>query len=253
MSEDSYAGHMRPFDIPKDTRLWKMWDEKADKNGERATVFWNGGTRYKGEWKNNIKDGKGTLSFPNGDKYEGFFANGKRSGQGTYWLYDKAKDNFRVQYHGEWLHGKKHGYGVFYNEKGERYEGQWVANKRHGKGRQTYGGRVPDGLGGDLYEGEWEADKRCGEGVLHLRNGDVFQGQWRDDMKHGEGVFFYHATGNRYDGVWEAGVAKCGTYAPTDPQSVPRLPVTELAAPEGVVETATKLALRKANQPKPFP
>jgi hypothetical protein len=51
--------------------------------------------------------------------------------------------------------------------------------KRHGKGRQTYGGRPPDGFGGDIYEGDWVRDMREGKGTLSLANGDVYQGDWK--------------------------------------------------------------------------
>ena len=59
------------------------------------------------------------------------------------------------------MENKKHGFGVFFNAKGERYEGEWFEGKRHGKGKQTYGGRF-DGLGADVYDGEWVHGKRRG-------------------------------------------------------------------------------------------
>lgn len=61
------------------------------------------------------------------------------------------------------------GYGIFWSKNGDRYEGEWVGGKRNGKGRQTYGGRFPDGFGGDLYEGEWLNDKRHGLGFFEAR------------------------------------------------------------------------------------
>lgn len=64
------------------------------------------------------------------------------------------------------------GYGIFWSKNGDRYEGEWVGGRRNGKGRQTYGGRFPDGFGGDLYEGEWLDDRRHGLGFFEARGDD---------------------------------------------------------------------------------
>lgn len=227
-------------------QLWKTWDEKADKSGEKAMVYWVGGHQYKGEWANNKKNGKGTLKYPNGDKYEGEWLDNKRHGFGTYWVCEAGK--YRVQYNGTWVNGKQEGFGVFFNAKGERYEGEWKANKRHGKGRQTFGGRA-DGMGADVYEGDWADDKRAGEGTMQYANGDVYMGGWLDDLKHGEGTYFYEVKQRRYDGVWEAGTPKCGTYTSVDPDAIQevQLPALELMNAEQVMARAQDLALRRAS------
>lgn len=227
---------MAPADEARTAPLWKTWGSKANKQGEHCTVYWVAGSRYTGEWQGNLKHGKGVLHYKNADKYEGEFANDVRSGHGTYWVYESGK--YRVEYSGSWLQNEKNGFGVFYNAKGERYEGEWLNGRRHGKGKQTYGGRIPDGFGGDLYDGEWQNDKRSGEGTYFYANGDVFKGGWLDDAKHGEGTYFYEKTGKRYDGVWEKGVAKCGTYQPTDPADVPATPPLELLDAEKVAYDA---------------
>lgn len=75
---------------------------------------------------------------------------------------------YTVEYSGGWREGKTHGFGVLYNEYGEKYEGCFEDGKRHGRGRQTYGGRPIDGFGGDVYDGEWAAGMREGYGVLQM-------------------------------------------------------------------------------------
>jgi len=146
--ESEYDYQDLPFEQP-----WKTWDRDADKEGEVSTVFWTKGERYKGEWHRNQKHGRGTQYYPNGDKYEGGWVEGRRSGQGTFWKYDNGK--YRVQYNGQWQDDKREGFGTFFNKKGEFFQGEWRQGKRYGKGRQTYGGRPPDGFGGDIYEGDW--------------------------------------------------------------------------------------------------
>ena len=39
---------------------------------------------YDGEWKNDRKEGRGTMNYHNGDVYEGEFSKGKLHGKGTY-------------------------------------------------------------------------------------------------------------------------------------------------------------------------
>lgn len=183
------------------------------------------------------------MTYANGDKYEGEWLDNKRHGFGTYWKREAGK--FRVEYNGTWVQGKKQGFGVHYNAAGERYEGEWLGNRRHGKGRQTFGGRL-DGVGADVYEGDWAEGQRCGEGTMQYANGDVFRGRWREDDKHGAGTYYYEVKQTRYDGVWDGGIAKCGTYRSVDDGEVPEvtLPVIKLLDAEEVSERAQLMALR---------
>jgi hypothetical protein len=42
------------------------------------------GDRYEGDWKNCLKDGKGSDTFANGDTHTGTYLKGKFDGKGTY-------------------------------------------------------------------------------------------------------------------------------------------------------------------------
>eukprot|EP00242_Pyramimonas_sp_CCMP2087_P004283 CAMPEP_0198197278 /NCGR_PEP_ID=MMETSP1445-20131203/883_1 /TAXON_ID=36898 /ORGANISM="Pyramimonas sp., Strain CCMP2087" /LENGTH=250 /DNA_ID=CAMNT_0043866515 /DNA_START=87 /DNA_END=839 /DNA_ORIENTATION=- len=229
--------------------LWRTSDRLADKEGEASTVFWTGGNRFKGEWHKNKKHGKGTQFYKNGDKYEGGWFEDQRSGHGTFWKYENGK--YRVQYNGQWKRDKRDGFGTHFNKQGDFYQGEWKMGKRHGKGRQTYGGRPPDGFGGDIYEGDWVRDMREGKGTLSLANGDVYQGDWKDNLKHGPGTFFYEKSQKRYDGVWNEDVPQCGSYAdikPTDKPPWPpnpQLPVLELLDGRDVERKAVHGAMDK--------
>lgn len=44
-------------------QLWKTRDRLAQKEGPKSNVYFVTGEVYKGEWKDNKKDGKGTLQY----------------------------------------------------------------------------------------------------------------------------------------------------------------------------------------------
>ena len=65
--------------------------------------------------------------------------------------------NGQLRYEGEWLGGKPHGHGKYYDEKGQlRYEGECQDGKPHGHGKEY------DENGQLLYEGEWKDGKPHG-------------------------------------------------------------------------------------------
>ena len=53
-------------------------------------------------------------------------------------------------YNGEYVQGKKHGYGVFTSENGARYEGEWRG------GRQEGHGKLLNSIGALIKQGKWE-------------------------------------------------------------------------------------------------
>ncbi|CAD8074541.1 unnamed protein product [Paramecium primaurelia] len=75
---------------------------------------------------------------------------------------------------------------------GAQYEGEWLEGKRDGYGKQSW----PDG---SIYEGEWKEDKSCGKGKLIHADGDVYDGDWVDDAANGLGTYV-HVNGAKYQG-----------------------------------------------------
>ena len=87
---------------------------------------------YIGEWKNNMREGKGIYYNPfTKEKYEGEFKNGKADGKGT--LYYNNGDIFKGQFK-NWL---KEGFGIYYYHNGDRYEGTFK-NDNPEKGKYIY-------------------------------------------------------------------------------------------------------------------
>ena len=72
-NEDLYVGH------------WKA----GKRHGEEGELFTRKGDKYKGQWKNDMKDGKGTFTASNGSKYVGRWSQDKKHGNGEMIRSDK--------------------------------------------------------------------------------------------------------------------------------------------------------------------
>jgi hypothetical protein len=86
-------------------------------------------TKYEGEWKNNLKHGKGTLTYNV--------------------INDRCiSELIKCSYVGEWKNDFRDGKGISIDKEG-RYVGEWKLNQKHGIGALiTYYGVH--------YEGEWK-------------------------------------------------------------------------------------------------
>ena len=129
------------------------------------------GTKYEGEWKNNLKEGIGKMTFGTEGEYTGHFVAGQRNGEGVY-KYLKTKD----LYSGSWKNGLKHGKGtfIFYDTKmkivgdwfnGQILEGKWIFSN------------------GTYFEGKFENNYPKGEGIWHFANGNIIKGEFTHELK----------------------------------------------------------------------
>ena len=76
-----------------------------------------------GEWKNDVRSGKGKFTWPNQSYYEGGFLNDNFHGNGEmYWSTSKNK------YVGNWMDGVQNGQGTMTYNDGSKYSGNWVNN-----------------------------------------------------------------------------------------------------------------------------
>lgn len=118
------------------------------KNGF-GTWVWDSGSKYVGDFKNDMCHGKGTYTWYNGDVYVGDY------------MYDKC-----------------HGEGTSTYANGMKYSGQFLEGKKHGKGLLTY----PNGM---KYIGEFKDDMFNGVGTLTL-DGNSIKGIFKDNNYIGE-------------------------------------------------------------------
>lgn len=186
-------------------------------NGKRhgyGTLTYASGDRYEGNWKDNKFHGYGIYSYSDGSRYEGNWENGKKSGKGksiskdgSVWegTYVNGKLNGQGTltaangntYAGAFQNGNYHGQGTFTWADGSKYTGAFVEGKREGYGTYYY-------ENGNRYEGNWVSGDRNGQGTMYYSNGAVYTGQWKDNQRHGQGKYT-SSSGNLYEGNWANG------------------------------------------------
>ena len=102
---------------------WSM----SQRNGRGAETFPNGDI-YNGEFADDLFNGQGEL-VTRGGRYKGSFKDGLRNGFGTMQF---SKDNAR--YEGNWLKGRFDGKGMYIWPDGRKYDGMWINGERTGAG-----------------------------------------------------------------------------------------------------------------------
>lgn len=86
-----------------------------------GTYAYGNGTKYVGEFRNDMRNGKGTFTMPNGASYAGEFVDNVRKGQGTFTWPNGAK------YVGAFAEGIPNGKGTEYGPDGEKVRsGLWA-------------------------------------------------------------------------------------------------------------------------------
>ncbi|CAM9382636.1 unnamed protein product [Chrysoparadoxa australica] len=168
-----------------------MKETMSERNGPRRTIY---GVKPNEHYAADMRFYKSSQRQPYkaGDKYQGDWVEGKKEGYGTKTWVSGNK------YEGEWVADCRHGKGAFWvNDEGhlrKQYTGDWENDTRSGQGIMYY-------KDGSRYEGSWENGQRCGEGKMVHVNGDVYQGSWLGGKKCGKGVLRL-ANGDIYDGHW---------------------------------------------------
>ncbi len=158
------------------------------------TITYPDGSSYKGEFENNLKNGKGVLKLSNGDVYNGYWKNNDIYGQGTY-----TKSNGDV-FKGTWTNGAC-GSGTLTTLNGDVYTGSWMNNKIRGQGKLVT-------KSGDRYEGDWVNSLMHGDGMCKTDK-HVYTGSWKNGLPNGQGTSLYNdrtkLEGEFLDGVLHNG------------------------------------------------
>ncbi|XP_044733280.1 MORN repeat-containing protein 3-like [Chrysoperla carnea] len=222
----------------------KVWWVSAyaatKKTGLQNTVYTVSRDVYVGEWANNVYQGKGRLITNHGTKvYEGDFNNHIREGYGTYAKLAKDKISHQLYYVGEWKNNKFHGNGTkyYYNDDGtsSMYIGNFVKGKRSGYGRMWYADC-------SYYDGDWENDLYNGFGMFVQTNGNRYEGEFKAGLKHGKGRFYHLNVGQLQEGLWIDDMCKVSTIiiipfrqSALNPTEYP-IPPVKLVDPEDIIK-----------------
>ncbi|KAJ0402437.1 hypothetical protein P43SY_000590 [Pythium insidiosum] len=163
------------------------------RDGSGSYTFPGGYYRYAGAWKLGRMHGRGVFSMGDGGSYEGEFASGEIEGVGLRRWPDGST------YNGEFERGERHGQGVYVSASGEVYEGHWRHNQRHGLGELRY-------RNGDVYRGEFHQHKLHGKGrLLCAGDGSTLDAEWIHGEQTGYGVLSSPDSQVLYDGMWLRG------------------------------------------------
>ncbi|XP_037930359.1 MORN repeat-containing protein 3-like [Teleopsis dalmanni] len=173
--------------------------EKGESTGWRGTFFYPGGGTYKGYWTKSKQDHYGVKITKKGMAYDGQWLDGKRHGFGTM-RKSKPDGTYEKYYVGDWKCDKKSGEGKQFFPDGVYY-GWWRNNRRDGLGIMWF-------EDGTCYLGEWRSDYYHGVGVFFYLNGNRYEGHYAQGLKNGEGTFYHNHTGQIQKGMWENDICK---------------------------------------------
>ena len=129
LAEEKVTNAKNMCDVSKPMNQWTMC------TGTQLDPS-NNGYKYVGEWKNGMRDGKGTETYADGYKYVGEWKYGNRDGQGT----ETYADGYK--YVGEFKSNKRNGQGTAILVNGKKISGVWqddnLLTKKEAKtGKQT--------------------------------------------------------------------------------------------------------------------
>lgn len=173
--------------------------------------------KYAGEFRDNVKHGRGLYTWADGARFDGDFVDDKPSGKGK-WEFANGD-----RYEGEVKNGQIVGRGVYYSKSGDKITGPFVDARANGKVVYEFGsgdrfeGMMKDGVmagegvyitkGGERREGTWVDGVPRGKGSYHFSNGDLYEGEFTDGALTGRGKYFF-ANGLRQEGNFVNGALK---------------------------------------------
>jgi len=204
----------------KDASIYEGQFKNGSIHGKGTLVFNEG--KYVGNFKRNMREGEGKITYHSGDAYIGQFKYNLFHGKGKF-----THSNGDV-YKGHWSDGKKEGYGTYIFSNSDVYEGQFVNDQINGKGTLTKANN-------QIQSGQWyngslvsitqkpsnisyissssntssKFTRNCNEEDCHnvsgkytYSDGSYFEGMFVRNQPQGEGVCYY-SHGSKYLGGWK--------------------------------------------------
>ena len=188
-----------------------------DREKNFGIKYFDNGSIYIGEIKNDKCNGYGKYISSKGDITNGFFKDNFL--QGYEFIEIKSMN---ALFEGQFEKNKFSGYGIEFFEDGSTYYGQYQDNEKYGIGTYAWGdgsqyqgewkNGLPYGSGiffdnkNRLYEGEWKYGKMNGIGLFKWDDGRKYIGLFNEDKREGFGIFFWSKPLKIYLGFWINGL-----------------------------------------------
>ena len=156
---------------------------------KKVKEHYQDGSTYIGYKLNSKKHGKGTLILANGSRYEGDWRNDVMSGLGKLFY-----DSNILAYEGGFLNNKVDGHGIMHNDQ------FFGADGTQKQPSQRFDYRDLESIRDNWvsFEGTFREDMKEGIGKWHLGHEGVFVGEFRGDKANGRGMFIF---GDRVGGA----------------------------------------------------
>ena len=171
------------------------------------------GEIIKGEFLNNYLNGYGAIYYNNGSFYKGNLKNNIANGLGYETYTGEYQDH---AYLGEFLNGKRHGKGIYFypnekNEIGIFKNGDYSHSQNCPKDDTVewdncygYYKHKEGDAKGESYEGWFKKNEYDGIGLYEYNNGASYLGEWKSGEQDGYGLFEY-SDGKKEDGIHKNG------------------------------------------------
>lgn len=186
---------------------------KQERHSMISNSFVSHKLNYSNDTQGNSKFGEKVYLVKDSNANPSSFMDNKRR------LFGKIENsNGSKSYEGEWLNGKKDGFGIVIWQDGAVFKGFFKNDMSNGLGKQLHkGGETylgqwindrADGIGqfintnNSKYEGEWKIDRQHGFGYQTQNNGSIYQGDFLNGEKHGLGKLELE-DGSFYEGEFE--------------------------------------------------
>lgn len=170
-------------DAPKSNFMINHFDQGMNISGAQPRDYhhvieqYSDGSVYKGYKLRSKKHGYGILILSNGSRYEGDWLNDVMSGIGKL-FYDSGV----LAYDGGFLNNKVDGHGIMFNE-------HQVDSSQIDENVKYFRDLTQIGDAWRSFEGTFSKDMKHGIGKWSLQNGDTFMGEFVDDKAEGRGTY----------------------------------------------------------------
>ncbi len=123
LQKKSYGTYLT-FKNTKKHKVHYVGQVRKEKANGYGVAILDTGSRYEGEWLDNVRHGEGSFYWVDGQYYVGQYQNDRRNGSGSYFWPNGEK------YVGGWKNDQRDGEGAFYNKDGKIVtKGIWKNDK----------------------------------------------------------------------------------------------------------------------------